>query len=228
MLAPEFMPVLSSGGHNSPKAGACIMEYISFLAGEHFSDTPECTDPVLASLARSFNDSITDQDRHLMLPFIPRLLGSSLTHLAEIPVYTHLRVWLLRKTLPNLPAELQTLGDHAIGFIERGERYPHNPASVFQPDRECNHRGLQVSPRTEWARRIFARTLCRDTRGLIESLGSYPYMINPHPGDVGADDLLPFFSDVIDEFDAAAGRSPAPPLTDETLLRCHALTQAVS
>ena len=31
---PEGMPVLTAGGHRGPEHGACVMEYVSVLAGE--------------------------------------------------------------------------------------------------------------------------------------------------------------------------------------------------
>src|SRR5699024_5476182 len=46
------LPVLSCGKHNDPRDGACLMEYVSVLAGEKFSDRPSCTDRLLSHLAR--------------------------------------------------------------------------------------------------------------------------------------------------------------------------------
>lgn len=74
---PDFIPVLSRGVHSTPSSGACVMEYVSMLAGEKFSDRPECTHPVLAALARTANDSLRDQDRHLLVPLIGRLFGTN-------------------------------------------------------------------------------------------------------------------------------------------------------
>jgi len=45
MTAPDFLPVLSHGSHTSPKEGACVMEYVSVLAGEPWTDRPACTHP---------------------------------------------------------------------------------------------------------------------------------------------------------------------------------------
>ena len=77
MNTPDFMPVLSVGWHESPKDGACIMEYVSFLAGEEWSDRPSCTHPVLALTAQRVNDTLSAADRHLLLPLLPRLMGTS-------------------------------------------------------------------------------------------------------------------------------------------------------
>ena len=53
MTTPEFLPVLSAGSHAGPAAGACVMEYISLLAGEKWTNTPSCTHPVLAGAAQA-------------------------------------------------------------------------------------------------------------------------------------------------------------------------------
>jgi len=72
---PDIMPVLSPGRHRNPKRGACFMEFASYLAGEHWSDHPKCTHPVLAELARTVNDLATDATRARMGTHIPRVIG---------------------------------------------------------------------------------------------------------------------------------------------------------
>lgn len=73
--APDGMPVLSRGRHRSPRTGACFMEFASFLAGEPWSDSPQCTDPLLAHLARAVNDQLSDARRGEIAPEIPRVIG---------------------------------------------------------------------------------------------------------------------------------------------------------
>jgi hypothetical protein len=50
------------------------MEYTAVLAGERFSDSPKCTDPVLAALARAVNDVTGDASRQRLA-----VLASELT-----------------------------------------------------------------------------------------------------------------------------------------------------
>lgn len=66
---PTALPILAAGRHRSPRHGACLMEYTSVLAGERFSDSPHCTDPVLASVARSVNDYSSDRSRQRIAPY---------------------------------------------------------------------------------------------------------------------------------------------------------------
>ncbi len=73
---PEFMPVLSAGPHDGPEQGACVMELVSYMAGEPWSDRPVCTNPALARMAQIVNDRLTDNRRHLLVPLIGRLFGT--------------------------------------------------------------------------------------------------------------------------------------------------------
>ncbi|HEY2204782.1 MAG TPA: hypothetical protein VGH99_09950, partial [Pseudonocardia sp.] len=52
------LPGLEAGSHARPEQGACLLEYVSVLAGERFSDRPRCVDRRLASLARAVNDAL--------------------------------------------------------------------------------------------------------------------------------------------------------------------------
>lgn len=74
------LPSLDKGSHpQGPQGGqACIMEYVSILAGEAFSDRPACTHPVLAHLSRRTFDMMSTNDaRYTMVPFIGRLFGTT-------------------------------------------------------------------------------------------------------------------------------------------------------
>jgi hypothetical protein len=84
--APDGMPLLSRGRHRSAKSGACFMEFASYLAGEPWSDAPQCTDPMLAHLARSVNDQLSDARRGEIAPEIPRVIGLRGDHRILAPV----------------------------------------------------------------------------------------------------------------------------------------------
>ncbi len=51
------------------------MEMASYLAGEHWSDHPTCTHPLLAALARDVNDHLGDHARSRIAPLIPDVVG---------------------------------------------------------------------------------------------------------------------------------------------------------
>ena len=75
-LAPVGMPILSRGRHDSPADGACLMEYVSVLAGEPFSDHPRCVDPLLARLAWAVNDWSNESVRSMLVLLAPRMIGT--------------------------------------------------------------------------------------------------------------------------------------------------------
>lgn len=74
-MSPELLPVLSHGKHRNARRGACFMEYASHLAGERWSDHPDCTHPALAALARLVNDWSSDTNRARLAPMIPSVIG---------------------------------------------------------------------------------------------------------------------------------------------------------
>lgn len=68
---------LYSGGHRPDEDRMCVMEAVAWVAGEQHSDTPSCTNPVVANFARTLNDRISDDAlrTRLLTPLIPDLLG---------------------------------------------------------------------------------------------------------------------------------------------------------
>lgn len=74
---PDFMPILSRGNHYNPQQGACVMEMVSYVAGEDWSDTPECTNTELAFLAQKVNDFVSDDNRNAIALMVPRFIGTS-------------------------------------------------------------------------------------------------------------------------------------------------------
>jgi hypothetical protein len=77
MTTPDFLPTLSAGSHDAEHGEACVMEYVSLLAGEEWSDRPDCTHPLLAHEARTTNDLLRDSDRARLVPLIGRLFGTT-------------------------------------------------------------------------------------------------------------------------------------------------------
>lgn len=72
---PETLPILSRGKHLNPRDGACVMELVSVLAGERWSDHPRCTHPALAELARLVNDALPEGEHVALGPIAADLVG---------------------------------------------------------------------------------------------------------------------------------------------------------
>lgn len=67
---------LGPGRHSSPAEGACVVEFASLLAGEEFSDRPQCVCPVIAAFLRGWNDRAAYADRHRLWRYTRRIVGS--------------------------------------------------------------------------------------------------------------------------------------------------------
>lgn len=73
---PDGLPSLAKGAHAEGVGKACVMEYISVITGDKWTDQPDCTNLVVAKAAQSVNDHLTDSERQMILPFIHRLTAA--------------------------------------------------------------------------------------------------------------------------------------------------------
>lgn len=53
---------LARGSHDPGGAAMCVMEASAFIAGEEWSDHPECVSPVIGAFLRTWNDQLDDDD----------------------------------------------------------------------------------------------------------------------------------------------------------------------
>ncbi len=113
---PESLPSLSAGAHDAEHGEACVMEYVSLLAGEEWSDRPECTHPLLAHEARMTNDLLRDSDRTRLVPLIGRLFGTE----ADSPeLRARLRITQARQVMALIEPTSRGSVLHAIDQAER-------------------------------------------------------------------------------------------------------------
>jgi hypothetical protein len=76
---------LLAGAHTNLEEGMCAMEAASWIAGENWTDHPECVCPVIAGFMRSWNDGIGDVEERtrLLTPLIPHTIGTRNKNLEE-------------------------------------------------------------------------------------------------------------------------------------------------
>ena len=67
---------LEKGSHESREKGMCAMEFVAYLAGEPHGDKPQCASPLITSFVISCNDRWTDEERQLLKPYLPRIMGT--------------------------------------------------------------------------------------------------------------------------------------------------------
>jgi hypothetical protein len=115
---------LKSGGHspNTPNGefNACVMEAVSWVAGEPWSDAPQCACPVITAFMVSWNDSLpndAERDR-LLKPLIALIVGTRSTPeieqrrslmAADWLVRVHTPAWLRLAKLESQAAALEGL-----------------------------------------------------------------------------------------------------------------------
>jgi hypothetical protein len=92
---------IGEGKHHDISEGICIMEAVAYVAGEPWSDHPECACPIISTFLRSWNDALPDDKRTtLLLPLIPQLIGTRGSKTLEMRRAMMLADWLIRICTP--------------------------------------------------------------------------------------------------------------------------------
>ena len=134
---PGGLPVLRPGAHLSPHDGACLMELVSVLAAEPFSDRPACTDATLATVARVVNDDMSDAARQALAPLAadlvgragdPGLLAPHLVHVCLTVAQRHLHAPSPRLDRHRRRAGRRLAIDHRVGPRLPARLYARGPA----------------------------------------------------------------------------------------------------
>lgn len=110
---------LSAGAHESIESGACVMELVSYVTGEPWSDAPQCACPVITAFCVSWNDSLPDADRtRLLKPLIPLIVGTRSTKGVEERRSYMALDWLIRVFTPKWLDTVPALHEHAKALRE--------------------------------------------------------------------------------------------------------------
>jgi len=91
---------LKKGAHKSLEDGACLLEAVAYIAGEPWTDHPECVSPVISAFLRAWNDDSDDINRQELKRYIPRLVGSVGTVEQEETLAWMATDWLVRVQAP--------------------------------------------------------------------------------------------------------------------------------
>ena len=147
---PDVMPILSPGRHRSPRRGACFMEFASYLAGERWSDHPDCTHGTLAHLARLVNDRTSDAGRARLTPLIPTVIGLT----SDDPLLdVLLAVRAAHAALPIAAEERQR--SQAVGLHVALEVLAERDDVLAAESRELAEAALRTAPAADaWAARF--------------------------------------------------------------------------
>jgi hypothetical protein len=108
-----MMELLGRGVHANPRRGCNVLEYASVLASERWSSRPRSVHPALADVADMVNDQMADDNRRLLTPLAPWLLGTSTADPRAWPAITGVCIgavlaWASEPGKPRLKADLDT------------------------------------------------------------------------------------------------------------------------
>ncbi len=83
---------LEKGSHQ-PDHTFCVMEAVAFIAGEKWTDHPQCACPVISTFLRRINDRFPNKQRQDLKQFIIPLINSKKNLQIEIKRAKHLSDW---------------------------------------------------------------------------------------------------------------------------------------
>ena len=83
-LAEVMAANLAQGAHAESSRRMCVMEAVAYVAGEPWTDSPQCACPIISAFLRAWNDALPDSERNTLLKdLIPRLVGTRSTKEVE-------------------------------------------------------------------------------------------------------------------------------------------------
>jgi len=92
---------LAAGPHADPGAGLCALEAVAYVAGEPHSYRPACASPSLSAFIRTWSDGLPQEARDaLILPLVPRLVGTRGSEALERRRVAMVADWLVRAHVP--------------------------------------------------------------------------------------------------------------------------------
>jgi hypothetical protein len=103
---------LGSGSHASIESGACIMEAVSVVSGEPFSDHPKCASRVIGAFLRVWNDDLPDAQRQMLKPYVAKVVGTADGQDVETARARLVQDWYIR-VFTSAWLELAELSAHA-------------------------------------------------------------------------------------------------------------------
>ncbi|MCJ2058667.1 hypothetical protein MKL09_19190 [Methylobacterium sp. J-048] len=114
------IPTLAAGTQEGRDGAMCALEAVADLASELHSDQPACASPSIAAFIRTWSDGLPQAERDgLILPLVPRLVGTNGSEALERRRIAMVADWLVRSHVPawfrlaKLNVEADELADRA-------------------------------------------------------------------------------------------------------------------
>ena len=114
----QQITTLDRGDHDGDSGAMCAMEAVAWIAGEPWSDAPQCASRVISQFMRSWNDVLPDADRtRVLMPLLPEIIGTRTTSTDDQTRAWMAIDWVVRVFTPRWLREAGLM-DHAVR-IER-------------------------------------------------------------------------------------------------------------
>jgi hypothetical protein len=99
----QSMPLRRGSHGENDDLHMCVMEAVSYIAGEPWSDAPQCACPVITTFMVSWNDSLPSNEERdrLLKPLIPLIVGTRSTKAVEEKRSYMALDWLIRVYTPK-------------------------------------------------------------------------------------------------------------------------------
>jgi hypothetical protein len=88
--------VLEAGRHSRPEVGMSVLEAVTVVSNEKFSDRPRTVSKVIEAFLRDWNDALEDEQRQDLKPYIHKVINSVLTDDVEEHRAWQATDWLVR------------------------------------------------------------------------------------------------------------------------------------
>jgi hypothetical protein len=155
---------LLAGAHDSWEQGACIMEAAAYIAGEPFTDHPECVSPVIGAFLRNWNDALPDDDRQQLKRYVTEVIGTNAGLDVDVELSWMALDWLVRVQTPAW-LRLAGLVDQADLLAGMGVVTPETCPSI-QPALTAVRQDAAAAGDAAWvAARVAAGVAAGDAAG---------------------------------------------------------------
>ena len=88
--------VLEAGRHSRAEVGMSVLEAVTVVSNEKFSDRPRTVSKVIEAFLRAWNDALEDEQRQDLKPYIHKVINSVLTDDVEEHRAWQATDWLVR------------------------------------------------------------------------------------------------------------------------------------
>ena len=151
-------------GSHRPDGEFCVMEAVAYVAGERWTDQPQCASPAIASIMRRINDVMTDDERQVLKPYIPSLVGTAASTAVE-----HKRAWMAADWCARVSAPRSL---RRIGLVEEAERLEQLVQIIDRETSEAARPALRSAAAAAFKFRVRRAELEAKLRNLLVERGA--------------------------------------------------------